>query len=218
VIRLLARFGLVEPIKERVRDGMPFWGTCMGMIVAAHDVADLEQETLDLSTSPCAAMRSGAKSIRPRSPLRFRRSASGRFPAIFIRAPWIERAGPAVDRARRARRPRRHGPSGQRARHLVPPGTDRRRPRPRILSVDARRCRAGPSGHEVNPRRARRSEGPCGRRLAPVHHGAGQRNGAAPGVRARTSPRPVDRSEVTSPRFLRTAPFDLAHRSRSERP
>ncbi len=27
---------------------MPFWGTCMGMIVAAHDVADIAQPTLDL--------------------------------------------------------------------------------------------------------------------------------------------------------------------------
>ena len=27
---------------------MPFWGTCMGLIVAAHDVADLEEYTLDL--------------------------------------------------------------------------------------------------------------------------------------------------------------------------
>ena len=33
---------------ERVRAGMPLWGTCMGLIVAAHDVADLNQETLDL--------------------------------------------------------------------------------------------------------------------------------------------------------------------------
>ena len=48
MIRLLDRFGLTQPIKERVRAGMPFWGTCMGMIVAAHDVADLDQPTLDL--------------------------------------------------------------------------------------------------------------------------------------------------------------------------
>ncbi len=48
VIKLLNRFGLVAPIKARVHAGMPLWGTCMGMIVAAHDVADLDQETLDL--------------------------------------------------------------------------------------------------------------------------------------------------------------------------
>ena len=48
VMKLLERFGLRAPIKSRVKSGMPLWGTCMGMIVAAHDVAGLEQPTLDL--------------------------------------------------------------------------------------------------------------------------------------------------------------------------
>src|SRR4030088_13483 len=52
VIRVLDRFGLTEPIKERVGAGMPVWGTCMGMIVAAHDVADIAQPTLDLLSVP----------------------------------------------------------------------------------------------------------------------------------------------------------------------
>ena len=48
VMKLLDRFGLGQPIVERARAGMPLWGTCMGMIVAAHDVAGLAQPTLDL--------------------------------------------------------------------------------------------------------------------------------------------------------------------------
>ncbi|MBV8489678.1 MAG: pyridoxal 5'-phosphate synthase glutaminase subunit PdxT, partial [Candidatus Eremiobacteraeota bacterium] len=48
VMKLLDRFGLAEPIVARVRAGMPLWGTCMGMIVAGHDVAGLDQPTLDL--------------------------------------------------------------------------------------------------------------------------------------------------------------------------
>ncbi|HTZ55473.1 MAG TPA: pyridoxal 5'-phosphate synthase glutaminase subunit PdxT, partial [Candidatus Acidoferrum sp.] len=48
VMKLLDRFGLATPIVERVRGGMPLWGTCMGMIVAAHDVAGLDQPTLGL--------------------------------------------------------------------------------------------------------------------------------------------------------------------------
>ncbi|MEA2687722.1 MAG: pyridoxal 5-phosphate synthase pdxT subunit, partial [Candidatus Eremiobacteraeota bacterium] len=28
VIRLIDRFGLTQPIKDRARGGMPFWGTC----------------------------------------------------------------------------------------------------------------------------------------------------------------------------------------------
>lgn len=48
VIKLLDRFGLAKPIQARVRAGMPFWGTCTGMIVAAHNVTGLDQPTLDL--------------------------------------------------------------------------------------------------------------------------------------------------------------------------
>ena len=48
VIRLLERFGLAEPITAAVRGGLPFWGTCMGLILAAREVVGLEQRTLGL--------------------------------------------------------------------------------------------------------------------------------------------------------------------------
>ncbi|HEV3195900.1 MAG TPA: pyridoxal 5'-phosphate synthase glutaminase subunit PdxT, partial [Candidatus Cybelea sp.] len=48
VMKLLARSGLEKPIVDRVRGGMPLWGTCMGMIVAAREVVDSDQPTLNL--------------------------------------------------------------------------------------------------------------------------------------------------------------------------
>jgi 5'-phosphate synthase pdxT subunit len=96
VIRLLERFGLVEPIRERVRDGMPFWGTCMGMIVAARDVADLPQETLDLIDITVRRNAFGRQVDSAAVALAVPALGERPFPAIFIRAPWIERAGPAV--------------------------------------------------------------------------------------------------------------------------
>jgi len=96
VIRLLERFGLVEPIRERVRAGMPFWGTCMGMIVAAHDVADLEQDTLDLIDITVRRNAFGRQVDSAEVPLDIPALGNPPFPAVFIRAPWIERAGPDV--------------------------------------------------------------------------------------------------------------------------
>jgi len=96
VIRLLERFGLVEPIRERVRGGMPFWGTCMGMIVAAHDVADRKQDTLDLIDITVRRNAFGRQVDSAEVPLDIAVLGPRPFPAIFIRAPWIERAGPAV--------------------------------------------------------------------------------------------------------------------------
>lgn len=97
MIRLLDRFGLTQPIVDRVRSGMPFWGTCMGMIVAARDVADLEQETLDLIDVTVRRNAFGRQVDSAEVPLVIPALGSAPFPAVFIRAPWVERTGPAVE-------------------------------------------------------------------------------------------------------------------------
>ena len=97
VMRLLDRFGLTEPIKRRVAGGMPFWGTCMGMIVAAHDVAGIEQPTLDLLDVTVRRNAFGRQVDSAEIPLAIPALGAAPFPAIFIRAPWIERTGPEVE-------------------------------------------------------------------------------------------------------------------------
>jgi 5'-phosphate synthase pdxT subunit len=97
VIRLLERFDLIEPIRARVAAGMPFWGTCMGMIVAAHEVADLEQKTLDLIDVTVRRNAFGRQVASAEVPLEIRALGEKPFPGVFIRAPWIERAGPGVE-------------------------------------------------------------------------------------------------------------------------
>jgi 5'-phosphate synthase pdxT subunit len=97
VIRLLDRFGLTAPIRARVHAGMPFWGTCMGLIVAAHDVADLEQPTLDLIDVTVRRNAFGRQVDSAEVPLAIPVLGERPFPAIFIRAPWIERTGPGVE-------------------------------------------------------------------------------------------------------------------------
>jgi len=97
VIKLLDRFELAGRIKARVAAGMPFWGTCMGMIVAAHDVADLAQPTLDLIDITVRRNAFGRQIASAEVPLDIPALGDEPFPAIFIRAPWVERVGPGVD-------------------------------------------------------------------------------------------------------------------------
>ncbi len=97
VMKLLDRFGLATPIVERVRSGMPLWGTCMGMIVTAHDVADLEQPTLDLIDITVRRNAFGRQNDSAEIALPIPALGAQAFPAIFIRAPWIERVGPRVE-------------------------------------------------------------------------------------------------------------------------
>jgi 5'-phosphate synthase pdxT subunit len=97
VVRLLDRFDLAQPIVERVRGGMPFWGTWMGMVVAAHDIAGMDQPTLDLIDITVRRNAFGRQIASAEVLLKIPVLGGDPFPAIFIRAPWIERAGPGVD-------------------------------------------------------------------------------------------------------------------------
>lgn len=97
VVRLLERFGLNEPIRIRTRAGMPLWGTCMGFILAAHDVADSDQATLGLIDVTIRRNAFGRQIESAEIPLSIPVLGSEPFPAIFIRAPWVERVGPGVE-------------------------------------------------------------------------------------------------------------------------
>jgi 5'-phosphate synthase pdxT subunit len=97
VMKLIKRFGLREPIVERVRAGMPLWGTCMGMIVAARDVTGLDQPTLNLIDITVRRNAFGRQNESAETSLAIPALGNAPFPAIFIRAPWIERHGPTVE-------------------------------------------------------------------------------------------------------------------------
>ena len=97
VIRLLDRFALADPVRERVRAGMPLWGTCMGMIVVSRAVAGLDQPTLGLLDVTVRRNAFGRQNDSAEVDLPIPVLGEPAFPAIFIRAPWIESAGQGVE-------------------------------------------------------------------------------------------------------------------------
>lgn len=98
VMKLLARFELVTPIVERVKAGMPLWGTCMGLIVAAREVAGHpEQPTLGLLDVCVRRNAFGRQSESAQVDLQIPILGERPFPAVFIRAPWIEETGADVE-------------------------------------------------------------------------------------------------------------------------
>ena len=94
--RLLKTFALFEPLRQKIQDGLPVWGTCAGLILLAHKIAG---EAAHLGVMDIRVRRNAFG----RQVDSFRQFAS--IPAIsaepielvFIRAPWIEQAGPAVE-------------------------------------------------------------------------------------------------------------------------
>jgi 5'-phosphate synthase pdxT subunit len=89
---MMGRFGLVRPLEKRVKAGMPVWGTCMGMIVLAKKVQGSAQPTLGLLSIEVKRNAFGRQIESAEVPLDVDGIGDKPFPAVFIRAPWIEKA------------------------------------------------------------------------------------------------------------------------------
>jgi pyridoxal 5'-phosphate synthase pdxT subunit len=100
ILKLMHDFELYHPLKKMIGEGFPVWGTCAGMICLAQRVFNSQESILE----PLEVMD-----------IEVKRNAFGRqvdsfeidlaipalgdrpFHAVFIRAPFIEKAEPQVD-------------------------------------------------------------------------------------------------------------------------
>ena len=99
IVKLATIFDLVEPLRARIADGLPVYGSCAGMILLADRV--------DAGGDPIEATFGGID-------ITVRRNAFGRqvdsfeedvvidgvegepVRAVFIRAPWVQEVGPGA--------------------------------------------------------------------------------------------------------------------------
>ncbi len=96
---LLDSSGLRGPLTERLRDGLPALGTCAGMIMLATEVLDgrPDQESLGVVDITVRRNAFGRQRESFEADLDIAGMAGGAFPAVFIRAPYVERVGEGVD-------------------------------------------------------------------------------------------------------------------------
>jgi 5'-phosphate synthase pdxT subunit len=104
---LLRSFELLEPLRDRLADGMPAFGSCAGMILLATDIADAGmpgREALPLGAIDMTVRRNafGRQVDSFEGDLAFDGILDGPMHAVFIRAPWVERVGPSVEVLARA--------------------------------------------------------------------------------------------------------------------
>jgi 5'-phosphate synthase pdxT subunit len=103
--RLLDTSGLRAPIGDRLREGLPVFGTCAGMILLASEVVDGRPDqqsfaVIDVSVRRNAYGRQLASFEAPLAVAGVTSAGSiagGPFPGVIIRAPRIEHAGAAVE-------------------------------------------------------------------------------------------------------------------------
>ncbi len=100
MLKLLDFMNLKDPLREFARE-KPVFGTCAGAILLAQEVRNPAQESfgvIDLTVDRNAYGRqidSRVATIHP-APEFGERAGAGDVEAVFIRAPIIRRAGPAV--------------------------------------------------------------------------------------------------------------------------
>ncbi len=101
MVRLARVFDLFEPLREAIASGLPVLGTCAGMILLADRIEDGApgQETLGGLDAVVRRNAFGRQVDSFEGSVRF--SVPGEdpfdFPATFIRAPWVEKAGEGVE-------------------------------------------------------------------------------------------------------------------------
>lgn len=98
--KLLRAFDLAEPVRDRLRAGLPAFGSCAGMVLLADRILGgiADQQTLggiDMTVRRNAFGRQ-VDSFETELRIEGVEDADRPLTAAFIRAPWVEEVGPAA--------------------------------------------------------------------------------------------------------------------------
>lgn len=99
MMKLMNDYGLVSPIREMAAGRVPVWGTCAGMICLARAAVNPDSSTMEtLSLMDITVRRNafGRQVDSFEAELTVTGLSGGRFHGVFIRAPYIEKAGGGV--------------------------------------------------------------------------------------------------------------------------
>lgn len=94
-ISLLAAGSFLEELRSLVWDGLPFFGTCAGMILLAHEIQGREDPIIDAIDITVARNASG-RQVDSFETILAVEGIGGDVPAVFIRAPYVTRLGEGV--------------------------------------------------------------------------------------------------------------------------
>jgi len=94
--KLMVEYHLLEPLERLARGGLPIFGTCAGMILLAKDAIGLDLPSIGIMNIEVRRNAFGRQLDSFETELSVPALGDKPFPAIFIRAPWIEQVGPEV--------------------------------------------------------------------------------------------------------------------------
>jgi pyridoxal 5'-phosphate synthase pdxT subunit len=94
--KMAVRFGLLEPLRSAVDQGLPVYGTCAGMILLSAAVTEGEQPLIGALDVVVKRNAFGRQNDSFEADLDVA-GLDEPFHAVFIRAPWIEKVGSDVE-------------------------------------------------------------------------------------------------------------------------
>jgi pyridoxal 5'-phosphate synthase pdxT subunit len=97
--KLAQAFEIFDPIQQRIKEGMPTYGSCAGMIMLADEVLDGRPDQRSFGGIPMAVRRNafGRQVDSFEATVSLRGVEGEPFHAVFIRAPWVESVTPEVE-------------------------------------------------------------------------------------------------------------------------
>ena len=111
---LTVRDGLMEPLRAARASGMPMYGSCAGMIMLADEVLDARPDQQTIGGIDMVVRRNAfGRQVDSFETDVHVVGVEGDFPAVFIRAPWVESVGERVEVLARVTQPDRGGSGGQ---------------------------------------------------------------------------------------------------------
>lgn len=94
--KLMARYGLLTPVAEAGRAGLPIFGTCTGLILLSKHINNSAQLSLGLMDTWVERNAFGRQQASFEADMPIPALGGRPFHAIFIRAPYIAKVGNAV--------------------------------------------------------------------------------------------------------------------------
>jgi 5'-phosphate synthase pdxT subunit len=98
IAQLSEVFGIYDLLKQRIASGMPVYGSCAGMILLATEILDAKVGQKSFGGLDISVRRNafGRQVDSFESDIEFADGSQELIRAVFIRAPWVEKVGDAV--------------------------------------------------------------------------------------------------------------------------
>jgi 5'-phosphate synthase pdxT subunit len=90
--KILKITGLIEPLRKKIKNGLPAWGTCAGMILLANEVEGQEEKYLQLMDIKVRRNAFGTQIDSFKTYKAIDGISKDEIELVFIRAPYITEA------------------------------------------------------------------------------------------------------------------------------